>query len=121
MLTETGTLITRVGELIQSLITIVGALALLVFMWGLVKFIFSQGNETAKTEGKKVMVWGLIALFVMVSVWGIIGFIQSDLGLPVTTDGSNNSNQGVQQIDSPPNYPNSNTNPFQVNDDSVNL
>ena len=54
-------------------------IALLVFFWGLIKFIFAQGSETAKADGKKVMIWGLIALFVMISVWGIVRFMQTAL------------------------------------------
>lgn len=76
-------LIQAVGGLINPLIAIVVAMALLVFFWGLAKFIFRVGgDEKAVEEGKKIMIWGLIALFVMVSVWGIIGFMQRALLLP---------------------------------------
>ncbi len=68
-------LVTAVGRLVGLALPIVVAIALLVFFWGLVKFIFAQGDETAKTDAKRVMLWGLIALFVMVSVWGLVKFI----------------------------------------------
>jgi len=71
-------LIEAVGGLINPLIAILVGLALLVFFWGLAKFIFRAGGDTkAVEEGKTLMIWGLIALFVMVSVWGIISFIQN--------------------------------------------
>jgi hypothetical protein len=41
----------------------VAGLALLFFLWGIVKYIFAQGNETAKVDGKNIMLWGLIGLF----------------------------------------------------------
>ena len=58
------------------LTTVVVGIALLAFFWGLVKYIFAQGSETAKADGTKIMGWGLIALFVMVSVWGLVYFMQ---------------------------------------------
>ncbi len=81
--TGTRRLIVAVGDIVQMLILIVGAIALLAFFWGLAKFIFKVGStgEKAAEEGKALMKWGLIALFVMFSVWGIIGFIQGEFGI----------------------------------------
>ena len=75
------TLMTNIGDLVALALPIVVAIALLVFFWGLVKFIFAQGNEESKAEAKKIMLWGLIALYVMVSVWGLVEFIGSALGI----------------------------------------
>jgi len=72
-------LIAKFGSIVGSLIPIVVGLALLVFFWGLVKFILASGSEDAKDQGKRIMIWGLIALFVMVSVWGLVSFIQNAL------------------------------------------
>ena len=77
-------LIRAVGGLINPIIVILVGVALLAFFWGLAKFIFRVGgDEKAVEEGKMIMKWGLIALFVMVSVWGIIIFIQEALDLPI--------------------------------------
>ena len=54
-------------------------LAVLFFFWGMAKYIQSAGDE--KAEGKKMMVWGVVALFVMSSVWGLVYFIRDELGL----------------------------------------
>ncbi len=77
------TLIESIGSVVNIALPVVVAIALLVFFWGLVKFIFAQGDETAKADAKKIMLWGLIALFVIISVWGLVRFIQSSLGLTV--------------------------------------
>lgn len=87
-LTNIGTFITSIGRLISQLLPIVVALALLAFFWGLAQFIFASGDEGAKDEGKRRMIWGIVALFVMVSVWGLVGFIGSALG--VGQGGGNN-------------------------------
>lgn len=69
------TLMQSIGRLVDLALPIVVGIALLGFFWGLAKFIFAQGNEEDKTDGKKIMIWGLVALFVMVSVWGLVRFI----------------------------------------------
>src|SRR3989338_1663251 len=74
-------LVEGIGEIIKVALPIVVGLALLAFFWGLVKFIFAQGSEEAKADAKKIMLWGLIALFVMVAVWGLVEFIGNSLGI----------------------------------------
>ena len=65
-----------VGGIIGALTPIVVALALLFFFWGLAKYILNAGDEAAKAEGRMIMIWGIIALFVMVSVWGLVQVLQ---------------------------------------------
>lgn len=55
------------------------ALALLYFLWGLAVFMFKSGDEKAIEEGKSKMIWGVIALFVMISVWGLVAVLQDNL------------------------------------------
>jgi uncharacterized membrane protein YidH (DUF202 family) len=74
------------GELVTLLIPIVMGLAVLVFFWGLVKYISSTSDESSKLDGKNLMIWGMIALFVMVALWGILGWFQAQLGLTGTID-----------------------------------
>ncbi|OHA94715.1 MAG: hypothetical protein A3C62_00100 [Candidatus Zambryskibacteria bacterium RIFCSPHIGHO2_02_FULL_39_16] len=68
-------------DLIQVALPVVVGFALLAFFWGLAKFIFRVGgDEKAVEEGKNLMIWGVIALFVMISIWGIIAFVYRDIG-----------------------------------------
>lgn len=68
-------------DLIRTALPVIAGLALLVFIWGLVKFIFRVGgDEKAVEDGKNLMKWGLIALFVMVSFIAILAFVYSDFG-----------------------------------------
>ncbi|MCR4279435.1 MAG: hypothetical protein NUV78_01715 [Candidatus Zambryskibacteria bacterium] len=68
-------------KLIELLIPVIASLALLAFFWGLVKFIGKVGgDEKAVSEGKSLMVWGLIALFIMITIWGIIAFFSNEAG-----------------------------------------
>jgi hypothetical protein len=45
------------------------------------KFIFAAGDEGAKEQGKQIMIYGIIALFVMTAVWGLVGFIGDAIGI----------------------------------------
>jgi len=54
------------------------ALALALFLWGLVVFMTRAGEDQEK--GKQHMVWGIIILFVAVSVWGIVQLLQVIFG-----------------------------------------
>jgi hypothetical protein len=83
-LTQVNTLAAGFGTIVNTLIPIMMALAVLAFFWGLVKYIASASDEAAKESGKNLMIWGMIALFVMVALWGILGWVQSNLGLSGT-------------------------------------
>ncbi|MBI1974394.1 MAG: hypothetical protein HYS51_00840 [Candidatus Zambryskibacteria bacterium] len=69
------TLLNSIKRLVNLALPIVVALGLLGFFWGLVQYIFAAGDETKKEAGKNHMIWGIVALFVMVSVWGLVQFI----------------------------------------------
>lgn len=85
-------LLTSVGNLVDLALPIVVALALLAFFYGLAKLIW--GGAEAVAEGKTLMIWGVVALFVMVSVWGLVRFVGDAFGIeeggsvtPPTVDG----------------------------------
>ena len=59
------------GRIVPILI----ALAMLVFIWGVLKFIRNAGDESERETGKQVMLWGLVGLFVMVCVWSLVAIL----------------------------------------------
>lgn len=74
-------LIVEFSGLVGTLTGVIAGLALLVFFWGLVRYIASAGDEKSKDSGKRTMVGGVIALFVMFSVFGIVQFLQKSFDL----------------------------------------
>jgi hypothetical protein len=71
------------GIITGTLIPLAFALCLLYFFWGVAKYIRTgAGGEKAAEEGKRVMIWGIVGLFVAFSIWGIIKFIQNELSIP---------------------------------------
>lgn len=59
--------------------TVAAGCALLFFFWGLAKFIFNAGDAKGNQEGRQLMLWGVVALFVLLSVWGLVRFVQETL------------------------------------------
>jgi len=66
-------------DLISTAIPVVAGIAVLVFFWGLAKFVLKAGSENDREEGKQIMFWGIIALFVLVSLSGIVVFIHGEI------------------------------------------
>lgn len=67
--------------IIQPLIGLLFALALILFFWGVAQFILnSGGNEEGRTKGKQHMIWGILGMFIMISAYAIIGVLRSTFG-----------------------------------------
>ena len=69
--------------LFNNLVVLFILVAVVVFFWGLIKYLWSMGTEDAH-QGLKIMFWGLIAIFVMVSIWGLIKLLQGTIGVSDT-------------------------------------
>lgn len=85
-------ILTILADLINLATPIVVALALLYFFWGLATYILNASNEEKKKDGRNIMIWGILALFIMVSVWGIINVVRDTFQL-------NNNNINVPGIE----------------------
>ncbi len=70
-----------VGGLISLATSILVGVAILVFIWGLVKFIINAGDPEKRKEGKQLMLWGLVALVVIASLGAIISLISNTFGI----------------------------------------
>ena len=75
------TTVNNIQAVVNLVIPLLLALAIVAFFWGLVKYIANADDETAKESGKTLMIWGMVAIFVMVAFWGIIGYVQQSIGL----------------------------------------
>jgi len=61
-------------------ITLIAAASVLVFLFGIAKYIFKGDSDTARTKGRKFMLWGIVGLFVMFAVWGILTLLSGIYG-----------------------------------------
>lgn len=74
-----GKVVRIVSDFISALVPVIISAAVLFFLYGLAKYMWSVGEE--KEAGKDMMIWGIIGLFVMVSVWGLVNLISETLNL----------------------------------------
>lgn len=65
------------SSIVNPLVTLMIAVAVVFFIYGVVEFISAANNEEARTKGRQHMVWGVIGLFIMVSVWGIMNILNN--------------------------------------------
>jgi hypothetical protein len=66
-------------RIIKPVGPIIVGLTVAYFIVGVIRFI--KSDDKGREEGKQMMFWGVVGLFVMVSVWGIVSVIQSSLSL----------------------------------------
>ena len=59
-------------DFITQILPVVAGLGFLAFLWGVTRYIGAMGDEKKVVEGKNVMLYGLIGIFVMFMVWGIV-------------------------------------------------
>ncbi|OGI60558.1 hypothetical protein A2641_03430 [Candidatus Nomurabacteria bacterium RIFCSPHIGHO2_01_FULL_37_25] len=65
----------------NAIIPLIFALAMVMFVWGVVQYVIKSDEEAKKQKGKQFMLWGLIALTVMVSVWGLVEILGTTFGI----------------------------------------
>jgi hypothetical protein len=88
--------------LINLMVGVLAPLALVVFFYGLAKYVYNVGDSHGHKEARETILWSLVALFVLFSVWGILALMnEAFFGGPV----------GVPSSISP-SYNNSGTNNF---------
>jgi lysylphosphatidylglycerol synthetase-like protein (DUF2156 family) len=66
--------------IINPIIILLFALATVLFMYGLIRYLFASDNENVVKETKQHMLWGILGMFIMISVFGIMRLILSTLG-----------------------------------------
>ncbi len=80
-------------EILNPLIMLFFALATVLFAWGVVQYVLAgQGSQEKATQGKRVMLYGIIGMFIMASAWGIVYLLCDFFGTcPQVTGGPGSS------------------------------
>ncbi|MEX0933567.1 MAG: hypothetical protein WDZ74_02310 [Candidatus Paceibacterota bacterium] len=68
-------LVNLIIGIINPLFTLILGGIVLVFLFGLARFVFSLGDAKSVEEGKQLMFWGIIGLFVALSFWGLVALL----------------------------------------------
>ncbi|MDE2078771.1 MAG: hypothetical protein KGI73_00095 [Patescibacteria group bacterium] len=90
--------ISTIISLFNTAIPIGVAAALLGFFWGIMTFIWNANNEKKRQEGKYVMIWGIVGLFLILSIVGIVSILQKTFSLqntPIQVPSANSSSYNI--------------------------
>ena len=90
------------GLIIGPAILVVFACGFLLFVYGLVEFLWKLNEGGDNSEGKQHMIWGIVGMLIMVSVWGILDLLDNTFGL----DFRNPDPGRAQNISIPANFGN---------------
>lgn len=71
------TVVVEIIQMISYLFPLIISLALVAFFWGVAKYIAPAGSEKASTEGRDMMMYGVIGFAVASSMWGLVRFLIS--------------------------------------------
>ncbi len=85
----------RIMGLLTMLIPLIITLALVLFLWGIIKYVTAKGADD-HAGAIKTIVTGIIVLFVMVSVWGLVGIFGDTIGVNPGSGGIDTQNLRVQ-------------------------
>jgi uncharacterized membrane-anchored protein len=71
-------IISAVHNFLGMLVPVIISAAVVALLYGIAMYILKtgSGDEKGYEQGVRVMLWGIIALFVMVSVWGFVAILQ---------------------------------------------
>ena len=67
--------------ILNPVILVLFAVALLVFVWGVFEYFRSGDSETSRELGKRHILWGLVGLAVMMSAFGILNIALGTFGI----------------------------------------
>lgn len=67
--------------IIFPFITLLSAIAFLLFIYGCAQYIINAANDKGREEGIKHITWGIIGLVVMVTAWALLSLAAGTFGL----------------------------------------
>jgi len=81
-MSNVGQLVARINaEIINPLLWLIVAAALVYFLWGAAEFIRNAESDDGRSKGKRHMLWGIIGLFLILSVKGILYAVTRTFGV----------------------------------------
>ena len=68
-----------IGNIIQALLGITGALALLMFVWGGFQWLISGGSPERVKKGKDTLIWATLGIVIIITAYTLVYAIVSGL------------------------------------------
>ena len=76
--------------ILNPIIMLLFAWAVLVFLYGVFEYVKDSGSEDARATGSRHMLSGVFGIFIMLSVFAIINIILNSIGVSQSDTGINN-------------------------------
>ena len=71
-------LIKTLISIMNAIIPLIFGIAIIVFLWGIAKMFFLKGDDSgSREEGRQFIIWGIVALFIMVAFWGFVNILSN--------------------------------------------
>lgn len=77
--------LTFISQTINFAIPVLIAIAVIVVIFNVIKFIVQAGDPEKRKEGAKGIIVGLIGLTVIISIWGLVNVLVNTFNLDQTT------------------------------------
>lgn len=88
-ITDLGSLLCKIGQLLNAVVPVLIALGVVYFVWGVITYVISSDEEAKKT-GRMRIIYGIIGLAVIVALWGLVGILTNTFGLQNANTGTIN-------------------------------
>ncbi len=73
------TLANKFSGIANTIIPFLIGVAFVIIVWGIFKYILHAGDSEQVAKGRMYIVYGVIALFLMLSFWGFVTMIHTSL------------------------------------------
>ena len=64
--------LSTVRPLVNYFLVLLYSLSIIMFLWGLALFVLKSGEEAERAKGKRLIIWGIVALFILGTFNGIV-------------------------------------------------
>lgn len=64
----------------NKILVILVAIGLVLFIWGVIRMMQNADSPETLQKSKNIILWGIIALFLMFSVIGVVSFLTRSTG-----------------------------------------
>ena len=71
---------TLIGRVINSVLGVVGSLALVMFIYGGLIWMTSSGSSEQVKKGRDILIWAAIGLVIIFSAYGLVRFVIVGVG-----------------------------------------
>mgnify|MGYP001617792651 FL=1 len=79
--TSFDSLVVLVDGILEKLVPIFIAIAVIVLLVAIVRYITAGEDEEKRSKAKSLMIYGIIGLFVMISLWGLVAILSGTFNL----------------------------------------